>query len=141
AAFLSKGGSPYDRETYRYTPLLAYLVLPNALGWKTFGKCLFILGDLLAVAGLVKVLEGRVGRGRAVKYVGAIWGLNPFVAVISARGSSEGILGAMVVAFLYAVERRSITLAGALLGLATHWKIYPVIYAPSVIWWLGGEAE
>lgn len=29
--YLTENGSPYDRHTYRYTPILAYLMLPNVL--------------------------------------------------------------------------------------------------------------
>jgi phosphatidylinositol glycan class M len=29
AKYVSEGGSPYDRHTYRYSPLVAYMFLPN----------------------------------------------------------------------------------------------------------------
>ncbi|XP_052872079.1 GPI mannosyltransferase 1 isoform X1 [Anopheles cruzii] len=39
-------GSPFKRHTYRYTPLLAYLVLPNLLIHPSFGKFVFSLFDI-----------------------------------------------------------------------------------------------
>lgn len=41
------GESPYDRHTYRYSPLLAYLMVPNVIGHKFVGKLLFATFDLL----------------------------------------------------------------------------------------------
>lgn len=39
--------SPYERHTYRYSPLVAYLVIPNLLLHPCFGKLLFALVDLI----------------------------------------------------------------------------------------------
>lgn len=75
---------------------------------------------------------------RALKFA-SIWLLNPMVATISTRGSSEGLLGVMVIALLWAILQRKIFLAGILLGFGVHFKIYPFIYAPSIIWWLDGR--
>ncbi|CAG8962458.1 hypothetical protein HYFRA_00014188 [Hymenoscyphus fraxineus] len=138
--FVSLGKSPYDRETYRYTPLLAWLLLPTAWSntWFSFGKVLFAAGDILAGWLLVLILrngDGGMQTERALKFA-SIWLLNPMVATISTRGSSEGLLGVMVIALLWAVLRKKIVLAGLLLGLGVHFKIYPFIYAPSIIWWL-----
>lgn len=142
ARFTAHGGSPYDRETYRYTPLLAWMLLPTSWGstWFSFGKVLFAVGDIVAGWLIVLVLkgEGKMASERALKFA-SIWLLNPMVATISTRGSSEGLLGVMVVAMLWAILQRRITLAGILLGLGVHFKIYPFIYAPSIIWWLDDE--
>ncbi|OAX77162.1 hypothetical protein ACJ72_08542, partial [Emergomyces africanus] len=147
AKFVSQGRSPYDRATYRYTPLLAWLLVPTAWGGSflfAFGKALFALADIVAGWLIVRVLRQqphmRMDTPRALKYA-SIWLLNPMVATISTRGSSEGLLGVMVIALLWAVLEKRIALAGALLGVGVHFKIYPFIYAPSIIWLLGEDGS
>lgn len=142
ARYVSHGYSPYDRETYRYTPLLAWLLVPTAWpgpAWFSFGKVLFALADIVAGWLIVLTLKspagGNMGNERVLKFA-SIWLLNPMVATISTRGSSEGLLGVMVVALLWAVLSQRITLAGVLLGLAVHFKIYPFIYGISIVWYL-----
>jgi len=133
--FVAHNGSPYDRATYRYTPLLAWLLLPTTRFF-SFGKVLFAAGDVVAGYLIIRILRGYgMSERRAIKY-SMIWLLNPMVATISTRGSSEGLLGVMVVALLWAVERRKVVLSGLLLGLSVHFKIYPFIYAPAIIWWM-----
>lgn len=148
ARFVSRGRSPYDRDTYRYTPLLAWLLLPTTWGpgnnglWFSFGKVAFAAGDVVAGWLMVRVLRSAMGMRteRALKFA-SIWLLNPMVATISTRGSSEGLLGVMVMALLWAVMRRRIGTAGVLLGLAVHFKIYPFIYAPSIVWYLDDDSS
>ena len=142
ARYVSRGHSPYRRETYRYTPLLAWLLLPTTwpgAAWFSFGKVMFAVADIVAGWLMVLVLQSRPGGGmeseRALKFA-SIWLLNPMVATISTRGSSEGLLGVMVVALVWAVMKRRIVLAGVLLGLAVHFKIYPFIYGVSMLWYL-----
>lgn len=142
ARFAAHGHSPYDRETYRYTPLLAWMLLPTSWSptWFSFGKLLFATGDIVAGWLIVLVLRksSKMSMERALKF-SSIWLLNPMVATISTRGSSEGLLGVMVIALLWAITQKRIALAGILLGLGVHFKIYPFIYAPSIIWWLDNE--
>lgn len=142
ARSIRNGKSPYDRDTYRYTPLLAWLLLPTTWGgrWFEFGKVLFALGDILAGWLMLVTLRNHRGMSTesALKYA-AVWLWNPMVANISTRGSSEGLLGALIMALLWAVLSRRIRLAGVLLGLAVHFKIYPFIYGASIIWWLASN--
>lgn len=62
-----------------------------------------------------------------------------FARLECTRGSSEGLLGVMVIALLWAIMQKQISVAGILLGLGVHFKIYPFIYAPSIIWWLDDD--
>jgi phosphatidylinositol glycan class M len=143
ARFVSQGRSPYDRDTYRYTPLLAWILVPTSWGgpaWMLFGKALFAIADIVAGWLIVLLLKEKLGTVRALKYA-SIWLLNPMVATISTRGSSEGLLGVMSVALLWAVERRKVVLAGVLLGVGVHFKIYPFIFGPSIIWWMDEDQK
>lgn len=135
--------TPYSRETYRYTPLLAWLLLPTALNpqflFFSFGKIIFAAADVLAGWLIYVVLTNRGTDSQRAGWFAGIWLVNPMVATISTRGSSEGLLGVLVVGIVWAVLRRRVLLAGVLVGLATHFKIYPVIYAPTIVWWLENE--
>lgn len=48
AAFIAQGLSPYLRSTYRYSPLLAWTLVPNVVLHPAWGKTLFCSADLLA---------------------------------------------------------------------------------------------
>lgn len=144
ARFVSQGQSPYERETYRYTPVLAWLLLPTALAtgnplldavFFSSGKVLFAAADLVAGWLLERILTRSMDAATARKFA-AIWLLNPMVATISTRGSSEGLLGVLVMALLSAVLAKRTALAGLLLGFGVHFKIYPFIYAPAIVWWM-----
>ena len=78
--FVFAGKSPYLRETYRYTPLLTWLLIPTAWpGWFSFGKVVFALGDVAAGWIMIMILRGRgMSHGRSLKYA-SIWLLNPMV--------------------------------------------------------------
>ncbi|THX19664.1 hypothetical protein D6D17_01156 [Aureobasidium pullulans] len=130
--------SPYLRDTYRYTPLLAWLLYPTAWGnrWFCFGKAVFAAGDIVTGYLIFDLLKKQgMEKAKAMGF-SCIWLLNPMVANISTRGSSEGLVAVVVVAMLWAARCGWVRLAGCLLGLGVHFKIYPFIYAVSLFWWM-----
>ncbi|KAI7907986.1 PEANUT1 [Cokeromyces recurvatus] len=129
ARYITQGQSPYLRETYRYTPLLAILLTPNIYWFRSFGKCLFASADLLVgyLIHRILLLRGMPSKS-ALKY-DALWLLNPMVANISTRGNAESLLGVMVLGTLYLILNKKFYSGCALFGLSVHFKIYPVIYA------------
>ena len=146
AKYVYAGASPYERETYRYTPLLAWMLVPTAFSnpiWFSFGKAVFAAADIVAGFLMYRLLRspqgGAMSKDKALKFA-SFWLLNPMVATISTRGSSEGLLGVIVISILWAVCSQRIALAGILLGLAVHFKIYPFIYGVSIFWYLDRTA-
>ncbi|TRM62599.1 PIG-M-domain-containing protein [Schizophyllum amplum] len=90
--------APYTRETYRYTPLLALLMLPNEWLHPSFGKYLFAACDIVNGLIIYRLL------------------------------CSEAILSTLVLLTLYAALKKRWDAAAVLLGVSTHWKIYPFVY-------------
>ncbi|BGP33799.1 GPI mannosyltransferase 1 [Rhodotorula toruloides] len=127
-------GDPYARATYRYTPLLAFALAPNSLLHPGFGKVLFAMCDLLVGVMLYKLMRRR---GASQKYAGravaAVWLLNPMIANISTRGSSESFVGALVVAVLSLASEGRWDAVAAVFGAAVHVKIFPFMYGSSLI--------
>ncbi|KAL4067900.1 glycosyltransferase family 50 protein [Scleroderma yunnanense] len=154
-------GNPYTRETYRYTPLLAVLLLPNELLHPSYGKYLFAACDLLNGVLIYRILvtvilpwfdsrppsphpdtDDRKGTSQHVAgpeddalaaFLAGSHLLNPLVFSISTRGSSESLLCTLVLLTLYFALQRRWDLAAIMLGISTHWKIYPVIYGASCV--------
>ncbi|XP_018849387.2 GPI mannosyltransferase 1 isoform X3 [Juglans regia] len=51
ASLMASGDSPYKRTTYRYSPLLAFLLIPNTIIHRSWGKFLFSAsGNVLQAA-------------------------------------------------------------------------------------------
>lgn len=55
ARHIYNGRSPFNRHTYRYTPLLAIFLLPNIYIHRCFGKILFAVFDLV-IAVIIKLI-------------------------------------------------------------------------------------
>ncbi|XP_072306672.1 GPI mannosyltransferase 1 [Eucyclogobius newberryi] len=129
ARFITQGQSPYNRSTYRYTPLLAWMLTPNIYLFMSFGKILFILCDVLSGLLIYKILRLRGLSSETSLCVSSLWLLNPLPMGVSSRGNAESILAALVLGTLLCMEARRLSWAALLFGLSVHMKIYPVTYA------------
>jgi len=141
ARFVARGASPYERTTYRYTPLLAFALLPNVLVHPAWGKVLFALFDLLAGALILRVLRAQGHRERACVAACAAWLFNPFTIAVSTRGSCESLPATLVLVALERIAAGRPAHAGLAHGAATHLRIVPVAYALPILVFLDAAYE
>lgn len=122
--------SPYERHTYRYTPILAWMLIPNLTLSPLFGKFLFSAFDVIAaylIYHFVKSEEG--GNEFWARRSAWLWLYNPLVMAVSSRGNADSIVVVLVLATITLYKERVFLLTGILLGLAIHFKIYPIIFS------------
>ena len=129
AKLLSRGRSPFDRPTYRYTPLISYLMLPNLLIWSQFGKLLFASCDVISGFIMYKVIKKHTTKKTAIQSTNITWLYNPFVMIISTRGSCESVMTALILLFILLILKKNYISAGFVYGISVHFKIYPIIYS------------
>ncbi|XP_018301113.1 GPI mannosyltransferase 1 [Mycetomoellerius zeteki] len=127
ARYVVEQRSPFDRHTYRYSPLLAWLLTPNIILHKDFGKILFSVVDVL-IAVLIKNIVARQRCNETVKnYCALLWLYNPLTLVISTRGNADSLAVLLVVLTLDLLQRDKIVLAGLLHGISVHFRLYPLM--------------
>lgn len=140
AKYVYQGLSPYLRETYRYTPLLAWMLVPNCYEnpiWYSFGKFVFMASDLITGLIILKLLRKlKTTSDNKLAVLSSIWLLNPMVITISTRGSSESVLTVIIMATLLFLFNQNYMVSAVCMGVAIHFKMYPVIYLPSVLLYL-----
>ena len=150
AKHVAKLESPYERETYRYTPLLAILMIPNVKIWYPIGK--FILSTIdVGVGYLIEKLLKKQQKQKDetfndiikgendeafYNYASLFYLYNPLTIVICTRGSADCIITFLVLLSLIYLEKRKYYLSAIIYGFAVHFKIYPIIYAPSIFLYL-----
>ncbi|KAL8622123.1 hypothetical protein ACOMHN_056608 [Nucella lapillus] len=139
AKFVTLGQSPYNRATFRYTPLLAWALTPNIFLHPFFGKLLFILFDILSGHLIFTILKNNGISEQTAKMSSLLWLLNPLPIVVSSRGNAESIMAYLVLQTISLLQQRQTALAALMYALAVHVKIYPVTYALAVYLYLGCE--
>ena len=194
----------------RYTPLLAWLLVPNSIVHPAFGKALFCMADLAAAFLLHHLVKAKVHQlagkhasmpelhvkgslhrsKRSIPTLAtAAWLFNPYTATISTRGNGDSLVVLMQLATLALLpvahsstssaqsphqehhdKHQPVTLAsldvhaslrsgsqqrlrmpllqrtgwiaaaGAVFGLLVHWRIFPVLYGPSLVVYFWAQA-
>uniref|UniRef100_A0A0K0DGL2 GPI alpha-1,4-mannosyltransferase I, catalytic subunit n=1 Tax=Angiostrongylus cantonensis TaxID=6313 RepID=A0A0K0DGL2_ANGCA len=149
ARHVAAGESPFNRVTYRYTPALAWILLPNNR-YKDFGKYLFCVFDVV-VAWMHFEIMGTKPRKQAreanrpsslrsredtedqsdddfTRAVVVFWLANPLTAVISARGNADVLVCAAVLFTLYLLKKEHISIGSfASVVLFFYW-IYGEVF-------------
>ncbi|CAG7838153.1 unnamed protein product [Allacma fusca] len=125
AKYVVDGKSPYLRETYRYTPILAWILTPNSVLLASYGKIVFLLFDLLT-SYLIYLIVRHETRPSDIWSVSCsyLWIYNPLPIVICTRGSSESIILCIVLAVLYFFHVEAYVLTGLFYGFSVHFKPY-----------------
>lgn len=128
ARYVQKGFSPYHRETYRYTPLISYLCLPNLYVHGSFAKVLFSLVDV-ATSFVVYKIAILFSTPKLANISSLVWLYNPVSLIISTRGNADSVIVALVLLTLYYRLYNKPLLTGALLALSVHCRMYPLIFS------------
>lgn len=136
---IAQGNSPFERTTYRYTPALALLLLPNIFVHEVFGKLLFVGCDLLVGYILYQILRLRGLPDTSAANYCCVWLFHPFSVNISTRGNADSIVVLLVMLSLLLIMRKQLVLSALAYGAAVHFKVYPIIYALAFLVFLNGD--
>ncbi len=99
--------SPYDRHTYRYSPLLSYLMIFNYTVHESIGKIIFALFDVVAVIFLWLIISRHNNQNfkktslANADLIAKLYCYNPLFIYLTVRGSCESISMALMYAFWY----------------------------------------
>lgn len=135
ARYILEDQSPYKRHTYRYTPILAYLLTGNLLIHSTFGKIVFSMCDILITAFIRQIIldehlhtfeanatsllkkSKRYSEAKNVKFhliqkheqratfYSIFWLYNPMGMVIATRGNGDSITSLFILITIFALQR------------------------------------
>lgn len=141
AEYITNAESPYLKDTYKYTPLLAYILTPNIYVHILFGKWLFCTVDIFVAFILKYILENKVTCNTSSSniLISIFWLYNPFTITISSRGSAESLQIFLVLLTLLFIMRENNLLAAVCFGISVHFKLYPVIYTLPILLYISRQ--
>lgn len=128
ARHVAQGKSPYNRHTYRYPPILAWLLVPNIF-FSYWGKILFSFIDVLISIIYLKLVKAQNFSNLISLRCAQIWIFNPLAIIISTRGNSDSLISLTVLLSAYYLLKQRPALAGLFLALSIHIRLYPVIFS------------
>ncbi|XP_072169689.1 GPI mannosyltransferase 1-like [Diadema setosum] len=140
ARYVTQNESPYRRATYRYTPLLAFMLTPNIWLAFPFGKLLFCLFDIAAGLLIYEIILMQGYSERTAVKGALVWLFNPLTATVSSRGNAESVMAVLVLLVLRCLLKRQTRLCALMLALSVHFKIYPLTYCLP-FYFLVGDSE
>ncbi|XP_068624570.1 GPI mannosyltransferase 1 [Battus philenor] len=138
ARYVAAGNSPYMRHTYRYSPIIAYLMLPNLFITEHFGKILFSIFDIFITVASKSLVEHELQSKHASKiskYCSFFWLYNPLSITISTRGNADSVPCFFIILSIYFLQTnfmkgcQKYALSGALLGISIHLRLYPLVFS------------
>lgn len=138
ARHVYNGKSPYNRHTYRYSPVIAFLLIPNIF-WADFGKVLFSIFDVLITVAIKTLVEQQIGpkeKARLIStYCALFWLYNPMSIAISTRGNADSVPCFFIILSLLFLQTEVVkglekyAISGALLGVSVHLRLYPLVFS------------
>ncbi|KAH9642428.1 hypothetical protein HF086_007560 [Spodoptera exigua] len=139
ARHVYNGDSPYKRQTYRYSPLISYLLVPNIIFGKDFGKILFSVFDLFITVAVKNLVEHQLGPKSAATnvpmYCSFLWLYNPLSIGISTRGNADSVSCFTIILSLLLLQTdvvkglKKYALSGLFLGISIHLRLYPIVFS------------
>jgi len=131
ARHVLKSESPYDRYTYRYTPLIAYMLTPNVFFHPAWGKFLFSILDVIVAVLIKRIVSLQYPKASVslCEKCALFWLYNPLAIVISTRGNGDSLAAVLVILSILFLKKENYFLAGAIHGLAIHTRLYPIAFS------------
>ncbi|KAI8790756.1 GPI mannosyltransferase 1 [Biomphalaria glabrata] len=140
AKFVVEGESVYKRATYRYTPLLAWVLTLNIWVTPFIGKLIFIAFDVLTGHTIYTLLRKMGHEHHIARNCSLFWLLNPLSATVSSRGNAESVMSYLVLMSLLLLVQGKTLWSAVFYGLAIHFKIYPITFSLPIYLYLNGDA-